>query len=909
MVERIMEFQNMPIWHSISFEESLKETGSDGEKGLSEKEALSRKEKFGPNIIKKKKQHNPLLIFLSQLNQPLIYVMLFAAFVTLFLHEYIDSSVIFGVILINAVVGYIQEAKAVNALAALAKSMVSQTTVIRDGHQLKVCSEELVVGDIVLLSAGDKVTADMRLVFSKNLRINESVLTGESLPAEKVAKPVHKDSVLADRSNIAYASTLVTNGFGRAVVISIGNDTEVGKISDLIESSETLETPLTKKISYFSKILLYVIVAFSAVTFFVGSFVYSNPILESFMAVVALAVGAIPEGLPAAVTIILAIGVSRMAGRKAIIRRLPAVETLGSTTVICSDKTGTLTENKMTVQGIFAGGKTYSVSGHGYLPVGKIFDGEMEIDRKENPALEACLVCGVLCNDSKLAENESGYYVQGDPTEGALLVAAEKSGMVNREKLDETTERIDVIPFESENQYMATLNKVDWSSDSIAYIKGSIEAVLPRCSSVFGGGEFERQSILAAAEKFASGGLRVIALAQKTFPAEKVSVDHEDINSGLVFLGFQAMMDPPREEAIAAIRSCHSAGIIVKMITGDHVETARAIAKKIGLRSTAEGDPQNIIAVTGSEIAKWTEEEFPKKAIETSVFARVAPEQKLHIVKALQSLGHVVAMTGDGVNDAPALKQADIGISMGKEGTEVAKEAAEMVLTDDNFASIEAAVEEGRGVFDNLRKFIAWSIPTNGSEGLVLMVAIIFNLTLPISPLQILWINMMTVIFLGTTLAFEPKEDDLMSRPPNDPKMPIFTKDLSYRAITVTVLLVFMVFILYALEAGRGFDAATIQTIASNVLVMGGIFYLFNCRSFEKSVFQIGLFSNPIAIAGVFLMVAAQLLFTYAPFMNELFGTKPIGIEYWLEILFFGAVLYFIVEAEKKVRNIFRRDV
>jgi len=903
-----MEFKNISNWHSISFEEALKVIGSDGEKGLSEKEVSFRKEKFGPNIIKKKKQRNPIFIFLSQLNQPLIYVMLFAAFITLFLHEYLDSSVIFGVILINAVVGYMQEAKAVNALAALAKSMVSQTTVIRGGLQLKICSEELVVGDIVLLSAGDKVTADMRLIFSKNLRVNESVLTGESLPAEKTAKPVHEDAVLADRSNIAYASTLVTNGIGRAVVIAAGNETEVGKISDLIESSETLETPLTKKISYFSKILLYVIVAFSAATFFIGSFVYSNPVLDSFMAVVALAVGAIPEGLPAAVTIILAIGVSRMASRKAIVRRLPAVETLGSTTVICSDKTGTLTENKMTVQEIFAGGKVYSVSGQGYLPVGKIFDGEREIDNKEHPALEACFLCGVLCNDSKLAEDESGYYIQGDPTEGALLVAAEKSGMVNIEKLYEMTERIDVVPFESDNQYMATLNKTKGKVDSVAYIKGSIEAILPRCTSIFGGGEFERQAILRIAEQRASNGLRVIALAQKTFPTGKISIDHEDIDSELVFLGFQAMMDPPREEAIAAIKSCHNAGIIVKMITGDHVETAKSIAKKIGLRSGIEGDPQNIIAVSGSEIAKWTDAEFPKRAFETSVFARVAPEQKLKIVKALQSLGHVVAMTGDGVNDAPALKQANIGISMGKCGTEVAKEAAEMVLTDDNFASIEAAVEEGRGVFDNLRKFIAWSLPTNGSEGLVLMIAIIFNLAIPISPLQILWINMMTAVFLGMTLAFEPKEDDLMSRAPNDPQMPIFTKELSLRTIMVSILLVLGVFILYGLEAGRGFDTATIQTIASNVLVIGETFYLFNCRSFKKSVFQIGFFSNPIVLFGVFVMIAAQLLFTYAPFMNELFGTKPIGIEYWLEILFFGAVLYFIVEAEKKVRNIFRRN-
>lgn len=898
---------NFSNWHDQGADKIIELMQTDADKGLSEKEAFSRKEKYGPNILKKKKQHNPLFMFLAQFNQPLIYAMLASGFITLFFREYVDSSVIFGVVLVNAIVGYVQESKAVNALAALARSMVSQTMVVRDGNTYRISSEDLVVGDMVILSSGDKVSADMRIILSKDLRINESVLTGESLPVDKSPKTVHTDAILADRTNIAYASTLVTDGFGKAVVTATGNSTELGKISDLVEKSEDLETPLTKKMAYFSRVLLYVIMAFSVFTFFMGSFVYSNSVLDSFMAVVALAVGAIPEGLPAAITIILAIGVSRMARRKAIIRTLPAVETLGSTTVICSDKTGTLTENKMTVQEIFAGGKLYHVSGKGYIPTGNIFDGDNKIDLGENQDLEECLICGALCNESKLVEKDGSYSVHGDPTEGALLVSAEKAGIIEKKALYSKTKRVDLIPFGSDYQYMATLHSFEGQQDRTCYVKGSVETVLKKCGSLAGGTPVNISDLERTAASMASKGLRVIAFAKKSFSSKKNTVDHEDIKSGLVFLGFQAMMDPPREEAIKAIASCHNAGIIVKMITGDHMETARAIAKMIGLKSAAEGAPDDILTANGSEISGWSEEELPEKVNKTSVFARVAPDQKLRIVKALQKLGHVVAMTGDGVNDAPALRQANIGIAMGKEGTEVAKEAANMVLTDDNFASIEAAVEEGRGVFDNLRKFIAWTIPTNGSEGLVIMIAIIFNLTLPISPLQILWINMMTAILLGMTLAFEPKEDDLMFRPPNDPKMPIFTRDLTFRTVMVSLLLVAGIFIMYNLKAARGFDAATIRTIASNMLVMGELFYLFNCRSFERSAFKIGFFKNSAVLIGVFLMVLAQLLFTYVPVMNTLFGTKPIGLSSWVEILAIGLLIYVIVESEKNIRNLLKR--
>jgi cation-transporting P-type ATPase F len=893
-----------PGWHSISFDEVIQRLSSDAEKGLSGKEAYERKEKYGPNIIKKKKRHSPLLMFLSQFNQPMIYTLIAAGTVTVFMRHFVDSSVIFGVVIVNAIIGYMQESKAVNALAALAKTMVSKTSVIRDGSKHTTDSEDLVPGDIVLLASGDKVSADMRIVSSKELKINESALTGESLSVEKKPKEVAGKAGLGDRTCMAYAATLVTHGSGKAVVTATGNATEVGRISELVESSEALETPLTAKITRFSKTLLYVIIGVSIFTFFMGSYVYGNSAFDSFMAVVALAVGAIPEGLPAAVTIILAIGVSRMASRKAIIRRLPAVETLGSTTVICSDKTGTLTENKMTVQKILAGGKIYTVSGVGYIPAGKIFDEERDADYKENRALQDCLACGALCNDSRLVEKDGNYSVHGDPTEGALLVSAEKSGLIERENLFETAKRIDVIPFESENRYMATLHSVQGEQDRIVYAKGSVESILPRCASSSGEEGMNTEAISERSEDFAKKGFRVIAMAKKALPSDKNSIDHDDIKDGLVFLGLQAMMDPPREEAVSAIQSCHNAGIMVKMITGDHIETARSIAKMMGLKAGFEPEPEKIIAATGTEISGWSEEEFPEKADKTSVFARVSPEQKLQIVKALQKKGHVVAMTGDGVNDAPALKQANIGIAMGRDGTEVAKEAAEMVLTDDNFASIEAAVEEGRGVFDNLRKFIAWTIPTNGAEGLILMVAIVLNMPLPIAPLQILWSNMMTAIFLGMPLAFEPKDKDIMFRPPNDSRLPIFTSDITFRTVLSTILLVGSVYLMYYLSSYRnGLDISELRTIAVNVLVIGKLFYLFNSRSFEKSPFAIGFFSNMTVFIGCFLMILVQLLLTYSPLLNRLFGTSPISYIAWLEITAIGLVTYFVIEAEKSIRR------
>ncbi|HET6496082.1 MAG TPA: HAD-IC family P-type ATPase, partial [Thermoleophilia bacterium] len=669
-------------WHHLPAEEVFDLIETDPEAGLDAFEVKSRQEQFGPNELTTRSGPGPLKRFLLQFHQPLIYILIAAGTITLILREWVDCAVIFGVVLVNAIVGYLQEAKAVQAMEALAKTMTTEATLLRSGEQVRVPASELVPGDIVLLQAGDKVPADLRLFRSRDLHIDESALTGESLPVEKGHDAVARDIVLAERTNMAYASALVTFGQGTGVVVGIGDDTEVGRISELISQADDLSTPLTKKINAFSRILLIVILALGVVTFIVG-LLRGESAVDMFMAVVALAVGAIPEGLPAAVTITLAIGVSRMAKRRAIIRKLPAVETLGSTTVICSDKTGTLTQNQMTVQRIVAGGRDYAVSGGGYEPEGLVSPADepgAAADTGFHPALRAVLVAGVLCNDSMLLHEDDHWTTQGDPTEGALLAAGGKAGL-DRADLEAEAPRLDTIPFESLHQYMATLNEGLDGEAPQALMKGSVEAVLERSVDALtaDGGlmPLDREAVLADVERLAGEGLRVLAFATGERPPGETDLRHDHL-TGLTFLGLQAMIDPPRAEAVAAVKACQTAGIRVKMITGDHAVTAAAIARKIGLVPDRDDLPA---ALTGSDLARLNDADLIARAQDTPVFARVTPEQKLRLVEALQGRGHVVAMTGDGVNDAPALKQSDIGIAMGINGTDVAKEAADMVLT------------------------------------------------------------------------------------------------------------------------------------------------------------------------------------------------------------------------------------
>jgi Ca2+-transporting ATPase len=897
-------------WHHLPREEIATLLESDAARGLDTFEVAHRQTHCGPNRLTLKKGKSPLVLFLLQFNQPLVYILLGAAAITFALQEWVDSGVIFAVVLVNAIIGFIQESKALKAIEALACAMEGMATVVRAGKKERIAATELVPGDLVLLQSGDKVPADLRLLRTRELQIDESALTGESMPVQKQPEHLPQQTLLADRVNIAYSSTLVTYGTGAGIVVATGDGTEIGQINALIASADTLATPLTRKITHFSGILLWVILGLAGLTLLAGWY-HGTPLLDNFMAAVALAVGAIPEGLPAAMTIMLAIGVGKMARRHAIIRRMPAVETLGSTTVICSDKTGTLTRNQMTVQQVCAGGHCYEFTGVGYAPQGEVCLDAAAIDPQAHPELVECLKAGLLCNDSSLISKGEQWGIEGDPTEVALITAAAKAGL-SREALEQDLPRIDTLPFESRHQYMATLHAGGPAAAAVIYMKGSVESVLSRCRDAYATGPeaglLDPASVHREVEEMAARGLRVLAFARKLVTATSQSVSHTDVADGLSFLGLQAMMDPPRQEAIAAVSACQRAGIQVKMITGDHVATAAAIAHQIGLKGSAGSDPDRF-AVSGHRLSQLADHELVDVAWQSTVFARVSPEQKLRLVEALQAKGQVVAMTGDGVNDAPALKQADIGVAMGVGGTEVAKEAADMVLTDDNFSTIEAAVEEGRAVFDNLVKFITWTLPTNIGEGLVILVAVFAGLELPITPVQILWINMTTAVLLGLMLAFEGKEPGIMERPPRRPETPVITTELAVRVGLVSLMLLMGAFGLFEWTLLQGRSLETARTVAVNMFVFGELFYLFNCRSLRYSMFRLGVFSNRWLVLGVAVMVLLQVLFTYSPAMNRLFGSAPMGSLEWAWVLSGGLVIYTVVGIEKWLRCCADRDV
>jgi cation-transporting P-type ATPase F len=885
--------------HQLPADEVLQLMGTDADRGLDLQELQERQTRYGLNHIPTAKGPGPLLRFLRQFHQPLLYILIAAAIITGFLKEWVDAGVIFGVVLVNAIIGFLQEAKATKAIEALARTTVTEARILRAGKVVQVRSVELVPGDIVLLQSGDKVPADLRLLRCRDLQIDESALTGESVPVEKTAVVLEEDTPLAERRNLAFSSTLVTYGQGRGVVYATGAKTEVGRISELISTADVLQTPLTRKIAKFSHMLLAAILFLAGITFLVG-ILRGESVFVMFMAAVALAVSAIPEGLPAVVTVTLAIGVARMARRRAIIRKLPVVETLGSTTVICSDKTGTLTVNQMTVREVWGGQQLCEVAGTGYDPEGEInTTGPSTIPWAENAAVRECLLAGLLCNDSSLVEGETRWQVQGDPTEGALIASAKKAGHLLSD-WNERLPRLDSIPFESQYQYMATLHQ-DGPRRKV-YVKGAVEVILSKSESAMDANgqmtPLDAAVVQRQFEAMATKGLRVLAFAVGELPGEASSVDHPDV-AQLTFVGLQGMIDPPRPEAIDAVRACRMAGIRVKMITGDHALTAQAVAAQLGLDEVRTDGAAQPATLTAAELTELSDQELIEAVDKVNVFARVTPEQKLRLVRALQARGNVTAMTGDGVNDAPALKQADIGVAMGAGGTEVAKEASDMILTDDNFATIEAAIEEGRGVFDNLTKFFVWVLPVNLGEGLVILAAVFSGTTFPIYPVQILWINMNTSVLLGLMLAFEPKEKDIMHRPPRDPGTPILTGTLIVRMLIVAFIMLLGAFgsFNWALENGYSEDVA--RTVAVNVFVIVEMFYLFNCRSLSKSMFTLGLFTNRWIIVGVTAMVVLQLAFTYLPLMNFIFHSAPIGWDAWWRVLLTAVVVHAIVELEK----------
>lgn len=880
------------------------------ERGLSQAEVIQRQKQYGPNELKAKAATPAWVKFLQQFNQSLLYILMVAGAVKAFLGSWRNAIVIWAVVVINALIGYIQESKAEEAIAALAQSVVTEVTVIRDGQKLRVPSRELVPGDVVLLSSGDKVPADLRLLSVRNLQADESALTGESVPVEKRLGSLPEDTPLAERQNMAYAGSFVTFGQGAGVVVAIGNQTQTGRISELVEKGGSLQTPLTRKFEEFSLMLLRIILSLAGLTFLVG-LAQGQGAASVFESAVALAVSAIPEGLPAVVTVTLAIGVSRMAKRHAIIRKLPAVETLGSATVICSDKTGTLTENQMTVQAIYAGSQLYQVTGSGYSPQGQILfqAADSPIEIHQLPALEACLVAGCLCNDTRLQPKDNGQWeVVGDPTEAALIVAAQKGGL-DLEELQRRRPRLDSIPFESEFQYMATLHCLGPEEHCI-YVKGSVEALLSRCHSQMGSqGEIqplEEERIRQQVEALARQGLRVLAFAQKTVPSSQTRVDHPDLQEGLIFLGLQGMIDPPRPEAIAAVHSCQTAGIQVKMITGDHVLTAQAIAEQMGL-----GGGKPVQAYSGRDLEQLSPEEFVEAANRGSVFARVVPEQKLRLVEALQARGQIVAMTGDGVNDAPALKQADVGIAMGRGGTEVAKAAADMILTDDNFASIEAAVEEGRTVYNNLLKAIAFILPVNGGESMTILLSVLLNRELPILAIQVLWLNMINSITMTVPLAFEPSTGREMTRPPRDPEANLLSPRLLQRILLVSVfnwILIFGVFE-YIEQTTGNLNLA--RTMAIQALVIGRIFYLLSLSQAIPTLLGRGRASqlehherlmDTAAIAiGIGAAILLQILFSQWSLFNIIFDTAPLSWEQWGFCLLVSLPLIVVSAAANRV--------
>jgi len=887
--------RDSPCWHATPADAVLASLGTDAA-GLSTGEVRQRLDHYGPNRLRPPARRSALRRLLAQFHNVLIYVLLGAAALTAALGHWVDTGVILGVVAINALIGFVQEGKAERALQAIRGMLSPAATVMRDGRRSSVPAETLVPGDVVLLESGDRVPADLRLLETKGLRIEEAALTGESVPVDKAAAPVAAEAALGDRFDMAYSGTLATAGRGRGVVVATGDHTEIGRISSMLANVTTLTTPLLRQFERFGRWLTGGILLLAVGTFAFGNLVRGFSATDMFLAAVGLAVAAIPEGLPAIMTITLAIGVQRMARRNAIIRRLPAVETLGSVTVICTDKTGTLTRNEMMVQSVATSRSYYEVTGSGYRPHGDFLLDGHRVDPGERPLLADMLRAAMLCSDATLSDVDGVWSVNGDPTEGALVALAMKA------KLDPGTEnralpRTDVIPFESEHRFMASLHHGDGGDGSL-FVKGAPERLLEMCrlqesergSEPLDHGYWERRI-----DEIGTRGQRVIALAERPAAADHRSLSLDDVSDGLVFMGLFGLADPPREEAIQAIERCQSAGIGVKMVTGDHVNTANAIGRLVGL---ADDGP----SLTGQELERLDGAALAERAERTHVFARTSPAHKLRLVEALQSRGHVVSMTGDGVNDAPALKRADVGVAMGLKGTEVAREAAEMVLADDNFASIASAVEEGRIVYDNLKKAITFILPTNGGQAFTLIVAIALGFALPITPVQILWINMVTAVTLALALAFEPAERGVMGRPPRKPDEPLLSAYLLWRIAFVSVLLVAGTTGLFALARQRGADIETARTVAVNALVMFEIVYLVSCRMLNESAFSRRILHGAgYSVLAIVVVVLLQLLMTYAAPLQFLFDTRAIGVQDWLRMLGVAVAIFVLVEIEKMI--------
>ncbi|MGM0906434.1 MAG: cation-transporting P-type ATPase [Pseudomonadota bacterium] len=882
------------VWHEKASEEVIDALQTD-KGGLSSEEAAARLEMYGSNRLPEAEKQRPLIRFFKHFHNILIYVLLGSALITAALGHLADTVVIVAVVIANAAIGFFQEGKAEKAMDAIRRMLALKASVLRNGERHSVEGEALVPGDVVLLEAGDKVPADLRLIQVNGLQVQEAILTGESVPVEKNTQPVAANAAIGDRDCMTYSGTLVTSGLGRGIVVGTGADTEIGRISGMLSRVETLTTPLLKQMNAFARWITILILLIASVLLAFGYFVGHFDFSEMFMAVVGLSVAAIPEGLPAVLTITLAVGVQAMARRNAIVRHLPAIETLGSVSVICTDKTGTLTRNEMMVTSVVTVSDIFSVDGNGYESSGEIRLNEVPVTEREHPVLGELGQAAALCNDASLHKKEGEWKVEGDPMEGALLAMAGKLGA----DIGSNTDRLDTIPFDARHRFMATLNR-DAENQTYIFVKGAPEQIMSMCAEQRAASEssesFNEEYWHKKAEEIAAQGQRVLALALKPMNPEDSKLDFADVQDGLIMLGLVGLIDPPRPEAIDAVAECHAAGIRVKMITGDHQGTAAAIARQIGLQNSDK-------VLTGTELDDMDDAALAQAVLHTDIFARTSPEHKLRLVMALQSHGMTVAMTGDGVNDAPALKRADAGIAMGCKGSEAAKEAAEFVLADDNFASIAAAVKEGRTVYDNIKKVISWTLPTNAGEALTIIVALLFGMTLPITPIQILWINLITAITLGVALAFEPPEANTMKRPPRPRDEPLLTSDLAWHIVLVSTLFLGGVFGMYAYAIEQGYSIELARTIALNTLVVMEIFHLFFIRNiYSASLSWESIRGTKVVWVTVTGVIAAQFAITYLPPLQTLFATVSVPFMDGVIIVAVGIVLFAIIETEKRVR-------
>jgi magnesium-transporting ATPase (P-type) len=887
-----------PTDHASPADEVLQRLAS-GPDGLSADEAARRLQLHGPNLIPPAKRQSLLIRWLLQFHHVLIYALLASAAITALLGHYVDTVVIVAVVLANALIGFIQEGKAESALQSIRKMLALRANVLRDGRRTGIDAQHLVPGDIVLLEAGDKVPADLRLLSARGLTVQEAVLTGESAPVDKQTLAVPADAQLGDRACIAFSGTLVNAGQGTGVVIATGADTEIGRISHLLDDVQTLVTPLLRQMHRFAQWLTLAILVVALALLAYGYFSAHHAFGEMFMAVVSLSVAAIPEGLPAVLTITLATGVQAVARRHVIVRRLPAIETLGSVSVICTDKTGTLTRNEMMVAAALVAGRPLVVSGEGYSPEGQVSVAGQAVSAADEPALHALALGAALCNDAVLTSHGHTYTAQGDPMEGALLAFAARAG-IDAQQVRRTWKRCDAIPFDASYRYMATLNHAI-DGRSMQFIKGAPERVLAMCITQFEA-DGRRAPIdigywQAEIDALAAQGMRVLAFANADVVPEMQAIDHHHLQQGLTLLGLVGMIDPPRPEAIAAVAECQRAGIRVKMITGDHAKTAMAIGAQIGLANVST-------VLTGADLDALSDAALQQAVTECDVFARTDPAHKLRLVMALQSCGHIVAMTGDGVNDAPALRRADAGVAMGDKGSEAAKEAAELVLVDDNFASIAAAVREGRIVYDNIRKVISWTLPTNAGEALTIIVALLLGFTLPITPAQLLWVNLITAVTLGLALAFEPAESDVMRRPPRPAGEPLLDASLAWHIVLVSLLFVGAVYGIYHRAVASGYSLELARTLAVNTLVVMEIFHLFFIRSLRGTALSWqGVKGTPVIWLCVIVVTLAQLAFTYLPPLQAAFDTRAVPVREGLLVLACGVALLLVIEAEKALRR------